>query len=175
MTEPDFQTTLEQVATGEISPDEAARILQLVPDAGHSDHQQDPAGLDFATLDHKRGERVGFPEVVYGLSKTPKQTAEIAARIFDENQVVLVTKSSEEAFELVNQSVPTAVWDESSRAIGLSETSPVASMGSTLPELSASNARSELRRPPSLPWNPCPAASSTAAAAAAAFFILPAF
>jgi len=121
MTELDIQTTLQRVATGEISPDEAARILKLVSDAGHTDQRQDPAGLDFATLDHKRGERVGFPEVVYGLSKTPKQTAEIAARIFDENQVVLVTKSSEEAFELVNQSVPTAIWDESSRAIWADE------------------------------------------------------
>ena len=121
MTAPNIQTTLQQVATGEISPDEAARLLQL--DSGSNRHGQesDPAGLDFATLDHKRAERVGFPEVVYGLSKTPKQTAEIAARIFEENQVVLVTKSSEEAFDLLRKSVPEAVWDDSCNAIWADE------------------------------------------------------
>jgi len=73
--------------------------------------------LGFATLDNDRADRIGFPEVVYGLSKTPKDTAEIAARIFERSGVVLVTKSTEEAFDLFQKSVPEAVWEEGPRAI----------------------------------------------------------
>ena len=74
-----------------------------------------PADLEFATLDHDRNDRIGFPEVVYGLSKTPKDTAEIAIRIYEHAEVVLVTKSSEEAFELIQESVAVAVWEEAPR------------------------------------------------------------
>ena len=37
--------------------------------------------LDFATIDHHRALRQGFPEVVYGAGKTPAQIVEIAERI----------------------------------------------------------------------------------------------
>lgn len=99
---------LNLVADGKMSAEEASSELTLITPA---------PDLDFATLDHSRSERIGFPEVVYGLSKTPKDTAEIAARIYDHSGVVLVTKSSEEAFELFNKQVPEAVWEEGPRAI----------------------------------------------------------
>ena len=99
---------LKLVADGEMSADRAASELSLTTP---------PADPEFATLDHGRNDRIGFPEVVYGLSKTPKVTAEIATRIFEHAGVVLVTKSSEAAFELIQKSVPGAVWEEGPRAI----------------------------------------------------------
>lgn len=91
-----------------MSADRAASELSLT---------EPTADLDFATLDHNRNARIGFPEVVYGLSKKPKDTAEIAVRIYEQAGVVLVTKSSEEAFRLIQKSVPQAVWEEGPRAI----------------------------------------------------------
>lgn len=73
--------------------------------------------LGFANIDHDRGARIGFPEVVYGLSKTPKETADIAEKIYATSNVVLVTKSTEEAFKLFQKAVPDAVWEEGPRAI----------------------------------------------------------
>ncbi len=99
---------LQLVSDGEMSADRAASELSLLTP---------PADLEFATLDHSRGDRIGFPEVVYGLSKTPNDTAEIAIRIFERAGVMLVTKSSEEAFGLIRKSVPEAVWEEGSGAI----------------------------------------------------------
>ncbi|MDP7262246.1 MAG: nickel pincer cofactor biosynthesis protein LarB [Dehalococcoidia bacterium] len=99
---------LQLVAEGKMTADQAASELSLT--APRSD-------IDFATLDHSRADRIGFPEVVYGLSKTPKDTAEIASRIYEHSGVVLVTKSSEEAFELFQKSAPEAVWEEGPRAI----------------------------------------------------------
>ena len=37
--------------------------------------------LGFATIDHHRALRQGFPEVMYGAGKTPEQICEIALRI----------------------------------------------------------------------------------------------
>ena len=99
---------LQLVSNGEMTADHAASELSLTAP---------PADLEFATLDHSRNERIGFPEVVYGLSKTPKDTAEIATRIYKQAGVVLVTKSSEEAFEQIQSSVPEAVWEQGPRAI----------------------------------------------------------
>ena len=99
---------LQLVADGKMSAEQANSELSLT--APTSD-------LGFATLDNDRADRIGFPEVVYGLSKTPIETAEIAERIYSISNVVLVTKSSEEAFALFQKSVPEAVWENGPRAI----------------------------------------------------------
>ena len=99
---------LEQLANGEISVERAAGELSLTTPVND---------LEFATVDHQRSERIGFPEVVYGLSKTPKDTADIAERIFAKEGVVLVTKSSKQAFRLLCQTVPSAIWEEGAQAI----------------------------------------------------------
>ena len=99
---------LKLVADGKMSAEQATSELSLT--APTSD-------LGFANIDHDRGARIGFPEVVYGLSKTPIETAEIAERIYSISNVVLVTKSSEEAFALFQKSVPEAVWENGPRAI----------------------------------------------------------
>jgi pyridinium-3,5-biscarboxylic acid mononucleotide synthase len=98
---------LQLVADGKMSAEQANSELSLT--APTSD-------LGFATLDNDRADRIGFPEVVYGLSKTPKDTAEIAARIYERSGVVLVTKSTEEAFDIFQKAVPEAVWEEGPRA-----------------------------------------------------------
>ena len=46
----------------------------------------------FATIDHHRALRQGFPEVIYGAGKTPEQICEIAARIAARGDGVLVTR-----------------------------------------------------------------------------------
>ena len=99
---------LQLVSEGKMTAEQATAELSLTAPA---------SDLDFATLDHNRVDRIGFPEVVYGLSKTPKDTAEIAARIYDHSGVVLVTKSSKEACELLQKVVPEAVWEDGPRAI----------------------------------------------------------
>ena len=99
---------LERLSNGEISVEQAAAELSLTTPIND---------LEFATVDHQRSERIGFPEVVYGLSKTPKDTADIAECIFAKEGVVLVTKSSKQAFKILSQAVPEAVWEEGAQAI----------------------------------------------------------
>ena len=68
--------------------------------------------LDYANLDFGRAKRVGFPETIYGLGKTPAQIAGIFARLCDAHPRVLCTRCSPEAAKLSLVDVPQAQYDE---------------------------------------------------------------
>ena len=48
--------------------------------------------LDFATIDHDRGRRCGFPEVIFGEGKSPEQVVAIASELLRSSEVVLATR-----------------------------------------------------------------------------------
>ena len=78
---------LSRVADGSTSPDLAMKDLAKEPFES----------LDFATIDHHRALRQGFPEVIYGAGKTPSQIVAIAERIAERHGGFLATRVSEEA------------------------------------------------------------------------------
>jgi len=80
---------LERVASGELTANDALEALALEP----------VESLGFATIDHHRALRQGFPEVIYGAGKTPQQIAEIAGHIAARGAGVLVTRLSSDAAE----------------------------------------------------------------------------
>lgn len=102
-----LQTLLEGVRNGEESVD--AALLQL-RDLPFED-------LEFATLDHHRALRQGFPEVVFGLGKTPAQIAAIAQSLQAAGGTVLITRASPEAFAATQIAVPAARYFESAKLI----------------------------------------------------------
>jgi pyridinium-3,5-biscarboxylic acid mononucleotide synthase len=107
----DLQQLLDQVRAGHVPPETAAeRVLQLVNAASFQD-------LGFARVDHQRELRQGFPEVVFGLGKTPEQVAAIAAEIVSHGHTLLVTRASDEAFAAVQAQVPGAIFHPLARAI----------------------------------------------------------
>ena len=63
----------------------------------HSLAQEPIGSLGFATIDHHRALRQGFPEVVYGAGKTTEQVVAIAQRIADRGDGVLVTRVAPDA------------------------------------------------------------------------------
>jgi len=75
--------------------------------------------LGFAKIDHHRGVRQGFPEVVLGLGKTPDQVAAIAAQIVRHNNPLLVTRADEAAWKAVEATVPGAIYHPVARCITL--------------------------------------------------------
>jgi NCAIR mutase (PurE)-related protein len=77
--------------------------------------------LGFAKVDHHRSLRRGFPEVIFGLGKTPAQVAAIAAKLVEGGQVVLVTKTTPEAFQAVSEVAREAVWHDRPSAITVGE------------------------------------------------------
>ncbi len=98
---------LESVATGATSPEEASEKLRFLPFED----------IGFAKIDHHRHLRRGFPEVIFGPGKTPYQISAIASRLIEQSQNVLVTKTTEEAYNEVAKLHPKASWKEEARAV----------------------------------------------------------
>jgi len=87
MTRERVRDLLQRVADGALDVDEAFGALA-----------RDPLeSLGFATIDHQRALRQGFPEVIYGAGKTAEQICEIATRIAARGDAVLVTRITVQA------------------------------------------------------------------------------
>ena len=99
----------QQVRRGKVSPDEAVARLRHLPFED----------LGFAKVDHHRVLRAGFPEVVLGEGKTPRQVAEIFARLARQQANVLATHAGAEQFAAVRRVVPKAEYRELARAVVL--------------------------------------------------------
>jgi NCAIR mutase (PurE)-related protein len=98
---------LAAVASGSSSVDEASESLRLLPFED----------LGFVKIDHHRHLRRGFPEVIFGLGKTPTQIRTIASRMIGQGQNVLVTKTNQDAFDELAKEHPAAKWHDDARAI----------------------------------------------------------
>jgi pyridinium-3,5-biscarboxylic acid mononucleotide synthase len=98
---------LQQVRTGELSPDDAVERLRHLPFED----------LGFAKVDHHRVLRVGMPEVVFGERKTPAQVAGIFKRLAQHGNNVLATRASKDQFAAVKKVVRAAKYETEARAI----------------------------------------------------------
>lgn len=103
----DLRRRLEGLKNGEESVD---NVLQFLRDFPYQD-------LDFAKVDHHRPLRTGFPEVVLGRGKTPKQISRIVASLAGRGHPVLVTKTNAQAYDAVAQRTPAAVFNQLGQAI----------------------------------------------------------
>lgn len=102
---------LSAVKLGALSEPEAEKqLLSLVRRAPFED-------LGFARVDHHREVRQGFPEVIFGLGKTPEQIAKIAKSIVAEGQSLLITRADEEAYIAVKNVVQNVCFHELARIV----------------------------------------------------------
>ena len=97
MYQPDsLKHLLQAVAIGEVTPDLALNKLK---------HLAFEPVDDFAKIDNHRQLRTGFPEVIWGLGKTPSQIAKIMAAMVKTNPFAMATRVEPEAFEEIEQQV----------------------------------------------------------------------
>jgi NCAIR mutase (PurE)-related protein len=87
MTRERVRNLLSQVADGTVSPEHALDDLAREPFES----------LEFATIDHHRALRQGYPEVIYGAGKTTGQIVAIAERIAERHGSFLATRLTDEA------------------------------------------------------------------------------
>ena len=95
MDKAELNKLLQQVANGEISPDDAALKLKMEPikEVG-----------EYAKVDMHRGIRQGVPEVIYGAGKTQEHILGIAKTMLQNGQkTVLVTRISKEIADFVRE------------------------------------------------------------------------
>ena len=96
---------LDQVANGSLDVTQALAALSFEP----------AESLGFATIDHHRALRHGYPEVVYGAGKTPEQICAIASRIAEHGDGVLVTRLQPAAAERLAIDLPSVEINELAR------------------------------------------------------------
>src|SRR4051812_17625131 len=113
---------LEPAARGKIAPDQALAALSF--DAAES--------LPFATIDHHRALRQGFPEVIFGEGKTDDQVVAIAERILEHGSAMLATRVSSSAAAKVLKTIPGAEWNELGRTVYTAGANPPAARQGTV-------------------------------------------
>jgi NCAIR mutase (PurE)-related protein len=99
----------DEVKRGKLSPDEAVERLRHMPFED----------LGFAKVDHHRTLRVGMPEVIFGLNKTPPHLAEIFQRLARHGGNVLATRATQAQFVAVKKKLKKAEYHELAQAIVL--------------------------------------------------------
>jgi len=81
----ELRVLMRKVRRGVVTPAAAVRAISEAP----------LERLGFATLDHQRALRQGFPEVVFGPGKTARELVSIVGRLYARNGVVLATRVDE--------------------------------------------------------------------------------
>ena len=104
----DMKTILEQVATGDLSPGDAHRLLH--------DGERD---VGFACVDIDRAARRGLPEVIYCPGKTSAQILKIMQTMVEAGQNVLATRASREQYEFVAGTLTECHYHEAARIISI--------------------------------------------------------
>jgi len=98
---------MEQVAAGELKPEEAMKQYSFSPFED----------LGMAKVDHHRSTRKGFPEVVFCEGKTEEQVVKIMQSLVEHHPVVLATRATVEQYEAVKKEIAAAEYNKLARTI----------------------------------------------------------
>jgi pyridinium-3,5-biscarboxylic acid mononucleotide synthase len=114
MTAAEAKILLQSFRSGEV--DEAAVIGAF---------QREPfADLGFAKVDTHRELRKGFPEVVFGSGKTPKQVVAIAGKLQESGQRVLITRIGEVHAKALKRKFKKAIHHEIAGCVSIETKRP---------------------------------------------------
>lgn len=121
MTQPEaLKMLLDSVALGNVSPEDALKKLKNL--------SYERVG-DFAHIDHHRALRTGFPEVIWGLKKTPQQIAQIMEAMRYRTATIMATRIEPNVYEAIQAIVPDVHYYAMARICALN---PSASNSHTL-------------------------------------------
>jgi pyridinium-3,5-biscarboxylic acid mononucleotide synthase len=115
-----LKTLLQQVRTGDVTPDAALDQIKSLPFED----------LGFAKVDHHRELRMGVPEVIFGPGKSPEHFVEIFDRLAERGNTVLATRVSQEQVAQAVARFPQAEHNVTARTLVLRQTSEKLGKGS---------------------------------------------
>jgi len=102
-----LQTLLARYKKGTLTE---AELLRSLP-------EQMFESLGFATVDHHREIRQGFPEVIFCQGKTPDQVAQIARAIVRRKSILLATRADRRHYAAVHRIIRSARYNAVARTI----------------------------------------------------------
>jgi pyridinium-3,5-biscarboxylic acid mononucleotide synthase len=106
---------LTAVAQGEITPDRAALQLKYL--------DYEPIE-EFAKIDRHRQLRTGFPEVIWGLGKTPTQIIKIIQVMRQEQSLVMATRITPSVYAELVTHIPDLIYYETAQICALTPEKP---------------------------------------------------
>ena len=109
MNEKDIKLLLENIRTKKLTVDQGLRKLRHLPFED----------IGFARIDHHRVLRQGFPEVLFGQGKTPKQILNIVKRMLPLKHNILITRTEESVYRKIKNLDKRAKFYQDSRTIVL--------------------------------------------------------
>ncbi len=118
---------LENTAKGILSPKAAENLLKKF---AFED-------ITYAHVDHHRGVRKGFPEVIFGQGKTGAQIIGIIKTMIDQEDIIMVTRITEEKAANVKQEFEQAVYHKDARILLIKNKEPEIEAKGTILVISA--------------------------------------
>jgi NCAIR mutase (PurE)-related protein len=115
----EIEEILEKVSKGDLSP---AKAFLKIKDYPYED-------LGFAKVDHHREARKGFPEIIYGLGKTPDQIIRIAQQIVKRKHNLLVTRVGPAVYQGLKRKIPKCLYNPLGRIAYLQQKPPLPGKG----------------------------------------------
>lgn len=113
MNEKNIRAQLEEYKAGNISEDDLIASIKNISLTAVEE-------LGFASIDHQRELRQGFPEVVYGAGKTKEQLRAILKSLHDRsNGNLIATRTTVEQYEYVRAELPMMNYDPLAKMIYL--------------------------------------------------------
>jgi hypothetical protein len=107
----ELKTILRSFKDGALSEDEMLERLRHLPYEDVGD----------ALVDHHRGLRQGFPEVIFGAGKSAGQVERIMASLAAKGNNILVTRLDETKALTVKEAFPAAAWHAEARCLTLEQ------------------------------------------------------
>jgi hypothetical protein len=122
MNQDELRKLLKELRAQKISVAEAVRRIRIEP------YEE----ISCARVDHHRGVRCGFPEVIFCQGKRPADVAEIARAILKRANICLATRADRSAFEAIQGVFPAAEYHEMARCVTAIKVKPEAQPGNIL-------------------------------------------
>jgi len=98
---------LNKLKDGKIEVDEAVQKLKLLPFED----------IGFASIDHHRHLRRGFPEVIYGRGKKVEEIIKIIEKMVEKEENVLVTRINDSKAKIIKKHFPSSDYYPKSRIL----------------------------------------------------------
>jgi len=98
---------LQNVASGKMEAEDAAKTLAHIS-------MED---IEYAHIDHQRSLRKGFPEVIFGMGKSPEQIIGIMAKMVSQENVILVTRVDPEKVDGILSQFPEASYHSDAKMV----------------------------------------------------------
>ncbi|MFH1096824.1 MAG: nickel pincer cofactor biosynthesis protein LarB [Candidatus Desantisbacteria bacterium] len=111
-----IEQILKGVKDGNIEINTAMEHLKHLP---YEEIRMNPNDAAFACIDHHRGLRCGFPEVVFGAGKNIEELARIVRLLLDKGNDVMITRTSKDVYQTLLEIDSRLIYYEQAKIIAL--------------------------------------------------------